>query len=213
MLVIGEHRAFAEAMAQAIGREDGLTARAAGPEDDLIAIVAEMRPALAFVEVPAPGQRGIDAVRRVRVAQPGIMVVALSPQQDELLMARIVEAGATGVLSPAASFDEVVDALHRASMGERLMEQAESNRLMRILRRQRHQEATERQRAGRLTGRQTQILQLMADGLSGKEIALRLGVSYSTLRTHVQNIMTRLGVHAKVEALAVAIRHGKISAG
>jgi DNA-binding NarL/FixJ family response regulator len=213
VLVVGEHRAFAEAMAQAIGREDGLSARAAGSEDDLIAIVSEMQPALAFVEVPAPGQTGIDAIRRVRVARPGTTIVALSPQQDELFMARIVEAGATGLLSPSASLDEVVVALRRSSTGERLMEQTESNRLMRILRRQRHQEATERQRAGRLTRRQTQILQLMADGLSGKEIARRIGVSYSTLRTHIQNILTRLGVHTKVEALAVAIRHGKVSAG
>jgi two-component system nitrate/nitrite response regulator NarL len=81
-----------------------------------------------------------------------------------------------------------------------------------VLRRRRHQESTERQRANRLTPRQTQIMQMMADGASSEEIARRLKVSPYTLRTHVQNILTRLGVHTKVEAMAIAIRHGKISA-
>src|SRR2546428_13208827 len=73
----------------------------------------------------------------------------------------------------------------------------------------RHQDSTERQRANRLSPRQMEILQLMADGLSARDIASYLSMSPLTLRTHVQNILMRLRVHTKVEALAVSIRHRK----
>ena len=82
-----------------------------------------------------------------------------------------------------------------------------------MLRHRRHQESTERQRVNRLTDRQRQILQLMAEGVSPREMAAQLNVSPYTLRTHVQNILTRLSVHTKTEALAMAMRHGKVSTG
>ena len=92
------------------------------------------------------------------------------------------------------------------------MEPEEVRRVLRHLRHRRAQEATGQQRVDRLTPRETEILQLMARGLSTEEISGQLGVSPYTLRTHVQNILTKLGVHSKLEALAFAIRHGKVAA-
>jgi two-component system, NarL family, nitrate/nitrite response regulator NarL len=100
--------------------------------------------------------------------------------------------------------------IRRAAEGDELIDLEERARLARLLRHRRQQQATERQRANRLTPRQVEILQLMADGVGPKEIARRLGVSPLTLRTHVQNILTRLGVHSKVEAIAVAMRQGRV---
>jgi DNA-binding NarL/FixJ family response regulator len=123
-----------------------------------------------------------------------------------------MEAGAVGYLSKLAPLSELPDAVRRASRGETLMDPEELLRLERYMRHRRHQEATERQRTNRLTPRQTEILQLLADGVPVAAIADRLGMTRQTLRTHVQNILTRLGVHTKTEAVTVAIRHGKISA-
>ncbi|HEX2068891.1 MAG TPA: response regulator transcription factor [Actinomycetota bacterium] len=122
-----------------------------------------------------------------------------------------MEAGAVGYLTKITSLEELPELLRRASRGESLLEDEEAERLLRYLRHRRHQESTERQRANRLTPRQIEILQHMADGVPVQEIAKQLNMSPYTLRTHVQNILTRLGVHTKLEALAVAIRHGKIS--
>ena len=84
-------------------------------------------------------------------------------------------------------------------------------RLLRLLRHRRHQESTERQRVNRLTPRQVEILQLIASGTTPKEISDHLGMSPLTLRTHTQNILTRLHVHTKLEAVAMGVKHGRIS--
>ena len=78
--------------------------------------------------------------------------------------------------------------------------------------RRRAQHASERQRAERLSMRERQVLQLMADGASPREIARRLEITSNTLRTHMQNILTKLGVHTRTQAVVVAMRHGKVSA-
>ena len=126
--------------------------------------------------------------------------------------AKAVEAGASGFLSKETALRELVSSVRLAYQGEPLIEPEEVRRVLRHLRHRRAQEATEQQRAERLTPRETEILQLMADGASPDQISERLGVSPYTLRTHVQNVLTKLGVHSKLEALAFAIRHGKVAA-
>ena len=108
-------------------------------------------------------------------------------------------------------FDQVVRCL-KSLEKYRALKPDEIRRVLRHLRHRRAQEATEQQRVDRLTPRETEILQLMARGLPTEEIATELGVSPYTLRTHVQNILTKLGVHSKLEALAFAIRLGKVTA-
>jgi DNA-binding NarL/FixJ family response regulator len=128
------------------------------------------------------------------------------------VLAKAVEAGASGFLSKETALSEIVGSVRLAYQGETLMEPEEVRRVLRHLRHRRTQEADEKQRVDRLTPRETEILQLMAQGLPTDEIAAQLGVSPYTLRTHVQNILTKLGVHSKLEALAFAIRHGKVVA-
>jgi len=121
-----------------------------------------------------------------------------------------VEAGAVGFVSKFTSLHELPDVIRRVGRGEYIIGRQEADRLARLLHHRRRQEATERQRVNRLTPRQTEILQMMADGVPDLDIAQRLNLSRYTLRTHMQNILTRLSVHTKVQALAVAIRQGKI---
>ena len=85
-------------------------------------------------------------------------------------------------------------------------------RLQRRLRRRRALEESERERVGRLSARETEILQLTAEGLESQAIADRLGISHATVRTHTANTLTKLGVHSKTEAVVLAIRHGKVAA-
>jgi DNA-binding NarL/FixJ family response regulator len=109
--------------------------------------------------------------------------------------------------------DQVPVIVRRAHQGEALVDRDERNRLTRVLHHRRHQESTERQRVNRLTARQLEILTLLAQGVRPKDIAAQIGVTPQTLRTHVQNMLTRLGVHSKTEAVALAMRQGKIAAG
>ena len=210
VLVVDDHRTFAEALALAVRLERDMEAQVAANGADAIGVVKREHPHVVLLDMEMPGMTGIETIRRLHEAYPEAKVVVLSAHEDDLVKGRAVEAGAVGYVSKLTPLTELPDVVRKAYRGDPLLDQRERSRLLRHLRHRRHQEATERQRVNRLTPRQTQILQLLADGVPSGDIAGRLGMSPLTLRTHVQNILTRLGAHTKLEAMALAIRHGKI---
>jgi DNA-binding NarL/FixJ family response regulator len=212
VLVVDDHRTFAEALGVVFRLEKDFRVEVAADGAQAVAAAERLHPDVVLMDLEMPGMDGVEAIRRVRSTSTGTRVLVLSGHDDDVIKARAVEAGAVGFVSKATPLNELPDAVRRAGRGEMVIDGREADRLMRLLRHRRHQEATERQRANRLTPRQTQILQLMAEGLPDSEITEKLRLSPYTLRTHVQNILTRLSVHTKVQALAVAIRQGKISA-
>jgi DNA-binding NarL/FixJ family response regulator len=212
VLVVDDHRTFAEALALAVRLERDMEAQVASTGADAVVMVERNPPHVILLDMEMPGMGGIETIRRLREAQPEAKVVVLSAHEDDLIKARAVEAGAIGYISKFTPLTELPDTVRMAHKGEPLLDKQERSRLLRHLRHRRHQEATERQRVNRLTPRQTQILQMLAQGIPTSEVAGKLGMSPLTLRTHVQNILTRLGVHTKLEAMALAIRHGKVKA-
>jgi len=211
VLVVDDHRTFAEALALAVQLEKGLAVLVAASGREAVEIAERDRPDVVLMDMEMPGMGGIAAIRRINETHPAAHIIVLSAHDDDLIRARALEAGAVGYISKLTPLSEIADLVRRAHRGESILDEAEIERLTRLLRHRRHQEATERQRANRLTARQTEILQLIADGVPGQEIARLLNMSPLTLRTHVQNILTRLGVHTKIEAVSVALRHGKIT--
>lgn len=211
VLVVDDHRVFAEALGVAIGLDPELSVDVATTTFDAVEAVRRIQPDVILLDLEMPGGGGLGTIPQIRAAHPSSRIVVISAYEDDIQKARALEAGAVGFVSKLQPMAELTDAVRAARAGEPLVDPDESARLARVLRHRRHQEATQRQRANRLTPRQLEILQLIADGVPTPEIAERLGMSPLTLRTHVQNILTRLGVHTKVEAVAVAIKHGKVS--
>jgi DNA-binding NarL/FixJ family response regulator len=209
---VDDHRTFAEALAVTIRLEKDLAVRVVSSGAEAVAAAARDQPQVVLMDIEMPGLGGIETIRRLRESHPAAKVIVLSGHEEDLFKARAVEAGAVAYLSKFTPVDAIPELVRRAHRGEAIIDRSEAARLARVLRRRRHQQATERQRVDRLTDRQRQILQMMADGVSPREIAAQLQLSPYTLRTHVQNILTRLSVHNKTEALAMAIRHGKVSA-
>jgi two-component system nitrate/nitrite response regulator NarL len=210
VLVVDDHRTFAEALALAVRLERDMEAEVASTGGDAVDIAEREHPNVVLLDMEMPGMGGIETIRRMRETHPDAKVVVLSAHEDDLVKARAVEAGAIGYVSKFTPLTDLPDLVRKAHRGEPILDKQERSRLLRHLRHRRHQEATERQRVNRLTPRQTEILQLLAEGIPASEIAGRLGMSPLTMRTHVQNILTRLGVHTKLEAMALAIRHGKV---
>jgi two-component system, NarL family, response regulator DevR len=211
VLIVDDHRTFAEALAIAIRLEKGFATHVAAGYAEGVEMAARDQPDVALVDLEMPSPGGVETIRRLREAHPAIKVIVLSAHADDLSRARAVEAGAAGYLSKDEPVQAVADALRRTRLGEPLIERDETLRLLRHLRHRRHQESTERQRAGRLTSRQREILELLSDGKQPREVAEELGMSWATFRTHMQNILTRLGAHSKLEAVTIALRQGKIS--
>jgi two-component system nitrate/nitrite response regulator NarL len=212
VLVVDDHRTFADALALAVRLERDMEAEVASTGVDAVDIAEREHPNVVLLDMEMPGMGGIETIRRMRETHPDAKVVVLSAHEDDLVKARAVEAGAIGYVSKFTPLTDLPDLVRKAHRGEPILDKQERSRLLRHLRHRRHQEATERQRVNRLTPRQTEILQLLAEGIPASEIAGRLGMSPLTMRTHVQNILTRLGVHTKLEAMALAIRHGKVKA-
>jgi two-component system response regulator DegU len=211
VLVVDDHRAVAEAIRGAMSSERGLDVSATWSGEEALEIVQRDPPHVILMDVAMPGMGGLEAARRILEADPEVKVIMLSAHDDDLLKARALETGASGYLSKISPMDQLIAAVHKARRGEPLHDQEEVDRLQRRLRRRRSREEPERERVARLSGRETEILQLMAEGLDSKAIADQLGIRHATVRTHTANALTKLGVHSKVEAVVLAIRHGKVA--
>ena len=121
-----------------------------------------------------------------------------------------VEAGAAGVVHKSANVDEILDATRRLAAGETLLSQQEIVELLRLAGQAREEEREARASIGQITPREREVLQTLAEGLSNKEIAARLHMSVDTERTHMMNILNKLGVHSRLQALIFAARYGLV---
>lgn len=211
VLVVDDHTVVAEALRTSVERE-GFDVRAVTSGEEALTAVADAPPDVVLMDVNMPGIDGVEAARRIREEAPDIRVVMLSAFEDDLVKARALDAGAVGFLSKVGPMTDLIGAVRRAHAGEPLVDDEEAHRLERRLHHRRSQDATERQRVGRLSPREISILQALADGLAPKEAARRLGITQTTFRTHIQNTLMKLGVHSRTEAIVLAIRHGVVSA-
>jgi DNA-binding NarL/FixJ family response regulator len=211
VLIVDDQRTFGEALQLALSRERDMRVVDVVTDGDAAVVAATThRPDVVLMDVAMPGMSGIEATRRIKDAEPEAQVLILSGYEDDLLLARAVQAGAIGLLRKTEAVVDVARSVRRASKGERLHEEDEIEGALRRLRHRRDQDSSAEQRLARLTPREVEILQAMARGLPPEEIARGLTMSPHTLRTHTQNIITKLGVHSKLEALVLAIRHGRV---
>ncbi|MGZ5302062.1 MAG: response regulator [Actinomycetota bacterium] len=212
VLIVDDHRAFGEALGMALGNEEDLDVVAVTEDGESAAEAAEARrPDVALVDLQMPGIDGLETSRRIRAVSKETAVVVLTGADDELALGRAIQAGAQGFLRKTAAVQDLANAVRAAHRGEPLNAHDEIEFALRRLRRLRARDDDIAQRFDRLTPRELQILQLLADGRAPDDIATQLKVSRNTLRTHIQNILMKLGVHSKLDAIVAAIRHGRVN--
>jgi DNA-binding NarL/FixJ family response regulator len=214
VLIADDHRTFAEALRAAIRQEQGMSVVALAHDgDEAVRVALDKRPDVVLMDVVMPQSDGIAATRRIKEERPDTRVVMLSAHEEEHNVARAIDAGASGFLSKLRPMRDVARSIRAAHRGDPLIEPEEMRRILLHLRRKREQDAAARARVQRLTHRETEILQRMADGAGPEHLSTELGITRNTLRTHIQNILFKLKVHSKHEAIVQAIRHGKVRAG
>jgi DNA-binding NarL/FixJ family response regulator len=216
LLICDDHRTLTDALAMVVERDDGLRLVAppvADPER-AVQICREHRPDVVLMDIVFKGRSGtmsgIEATRRIKELSPATKVVIMTAHDDERLLVEAVEAGASGFLGKDEPADEVLRAAKAAAEGEVLIEPATLSRLL-------HQVTTEREERrevqalfARLSEREWEILRLLAQGRRNEGIAAALFISPQTVQTHVRNVLGKLGVHSKLEAVALAVKHGQI---
>lgn len=211
ILIVDDERTFGEALELALRHEKDLeVVHVSVDGDDAVRALDTHHPDVVLMDIAMPGMSGIEATRRIKSEDPEAQVLILSGHEDPLLLARAVQAGAVGLLRKTETVVNVASSVRRAYRGEPIHDQDEVDTALRRLRHRRDQDADAQQRLERLTPRESQILAQMATGAGPDLIAKALGMSPHTLRTHTQNILTKLGVHSKMEALVLAIRHGAV---
>jgi DNA-binding NarL/FixJ family response regulator len=211
VLIADDHRSFGEALAVALSKEEDLEVLDVTVDGATAAEAAEsQRPDVALIDLQMPDVDGLETSRRIRSASTETAVIILTGSEDELAIGRAIQAGAHGYLRKTVAIRELAEAVRRAHKGEPLNPQDEIEFALRRLGRLRDRDDDVAQRFDRLTPRELQILQLLADGRPPDEIAAELGVSRNTLRTHIQNVLMKLGVHSKLDAIVAAIRHGRV---
>jgi DNA-binding NarL/FixJ family response regulator len=165
---------------------------------------------LGIIDLSLPDGEGTDLIEELREANPDFAALVLTASLDRMEHARAVEAGATGVLHKSADVDAILDATRRVGDGETLLSDDELISLLRLAGQNREEEVEARASIEQITPREMEVLQMLAEGLSNKEIAAELHMSVDTERTHMMNILNKLGVHSRLQALVFAARHGLV---
>jgi DNA-binding NarL/FixJ family response regulator len=162
---------------------------------------------VAIVDLALPDGDGLDLLEDL---SSRTVTLVLSASLETGRFARAVESGASGVLHKSTPIKEIVDAVRRLKAGEALLSPGDVIEMLRLVNRERQEELSVRRAVERLTPREREVLQALAEGLESKEIADKLNVTVETERTHMVNILHKLGVHSRLQALVFAARHGVV---
>lgn len=206
VLIVDDHTVLAESLAGALSEHGFGQVRTAASAAASLTAVRERRPDVVLMDFRLPDGDGTKAAASIKAEFPSIKVVMLTAEVHESIVIQAIEAGCSGYLLKNSRLDEVIGAVRSAHAGEALISPMMLARILPKL-------SSSRGRARfELSKREMEVLSLVAEGLSNQSIAESLVLSTNTVRNHVQRILSKLGVHSKLEAVAVATRQGLIRA-
>jgi DNA-binding NarL/FixJ family response regulator len=165
--------------------------------EEAVALAARLQPRVIVMDCVMPKTTGIEAMRRILAASPQTAVLMLSMHSEQTLVRQAMSAGARGYVLKSAVDLDLAGAVKRVAAGETVLDPALD----------RSDAATG---VRPLTPRELEVLQLICDGLSNREIAATLDLSVNTISVHRTNIMTALGVHKAAELVVYAMQHGLV---
>ena len=214
IMILDDHDTFRDPLAFMLERELDLTVVARPrslSEASRILEDAGFAVDVALVDLNLPDGSGADLIKELRDSRPRATALVLSATADNRHLAAAIEAGAAGVMHKSAPMGELVEAVHRLASGDQLLSQEEVIEALRFLTRERESHREARLASDRLTPREREVLQALAEGSSDREIARRLHVGEGTVHSHVTNILSKLEVSSRLQALVFAVRHGVVT--
>ena len=206
-MVVDDHPMWRDAVERDLAEAGFDVVAVAADGDQAIARFPAARPQVVVLDLQIPGPGGVEVTADVLGRDPSARVLILSASGEQRDVLEAVKAGATGYLVKSASRQELVDAVRRVAAGDTVFTPGLAGLVLGEFRRM-SREGGEPEAESDLTPRETEILKMVAKGMSYKQIADRLVLSHRTVQNHVQNILRKLQMHNRVELTRWAIEQG-----
>jgi DNA-binding NarL/FixJ family response regulator len=206
VMVVDDHPMWRDSVARDLGEAGHEIVATTGEGRQALRVAAAVRPDVVVLDLRLPDLAGVEVARGLLSGDhpPRVLVLSASGEQQDVLDA--VKAGASGYLVKSAGRDELLDAVRRTAQGEPVFTPGLAGLVLGEYRRLAVRPPADGR--PRLTGRETEVLRLVAKGLSYRQIAERLVLSHRTVQNHVQNTLTKLRLHNRVELARYAIERG-----
>ena len=210
MLLVEDHAVFRQALALAFGMEPNLEVVAqAGSVEEARGKFDGID--VAVFDLDLPDGNGATLVKELHAVNRQAEVLVLTASVRQIDHARAIEAGAACLVHKTTPLTEIVAAVQRVATGESLVTRRELIELVQLAGRHREEEQATRERIDRLTRRERDVLVSLGEGLSDREIADRLFISKDTVHTHMVNMMNKLDVDSRMQALIFAVKSGLVT--
>ena len=178
----------------------------AGDGAEAVKLVATLKPDVVLMDLKMPNLDGIEATRQIVANYPGVKVLLLTTFEADNHVIQALKAGASGYILKDSRPDSIVSSLLAVMAGERVMASAVANRVLEML----TGTTTPKEFYDGLTGREIEILKLLAGGMANKQIAYKLKISEKTVRNHVSNMYEKLNIYDRSQAVLYAVRKGLV---
>jgi DNA-binding NarL/FixJ family response regulator len=206
LLIADDHQVVRSGLKSLVtGTDIEVVAEAANGEE-AVRLTDKFKPDIVLLDIRMPDIDGLTALGRIKMNHPNLAVIMLSTYDNPTYVARAVALGASGYLLKGATRDELLTAIRKVAAGEDAWTRDELRRVTGAL-------ATPRMAADvevPLTQRESEVLRQLAFGLTNKEIGQALGISYETVKEHVQHILRKIGVTDRTQAAVWAVRKGLV---
>ena len=207
VLVVDDHPIWRDGLAEKLAERGFTLAGTAGDGAQALRLVRATRPDVVLLDLHLPDMSGVEVTRRLLAADAALRVLILSASGEQQNVLDAMTAGATGYLVKSARLEEVAAAVRSAAAGETVFTPGLAGLVPRRVPPPRHRTGAGG-RGPRLTARETEILRLVAKGLTYPEIAERLVLSHRTVQNHVQNTLGKLQLHNKAQLVRYALEQG-----
>jgi two-component system response regulator NreC len=212
ILIVDDHAIVREGVRMILAKESDLeVVGEAADGQEALELVKRLQPQVVVMDISMPGMGGVEATQTIRETYPTVQVLALTMHEDETYVFQLLRAGAAGYVLKRAAAQDLVQAVRAAAKGEAFLYPSVARKVVEDYLR-RVETGEERERYDGLTGREKEILTLIASGSSNQQIAEKLFISIKTVQTHRAHILEKLGLHDRTELVRYAIRKGLIEA-
>ncbi|MFD9126639.1 response regulator [Kitasatospora sp. NPDC059571] len=209
VMVVDDHPMWREAVSRDLAEAGFAVVATAGDGEEAVRRAQAAGPQVVVLDLNLPALPGVEVCRRIIALDPATRVLVLSASGEHADVLEAVKSGATGYLVKSAGREELIDAVRRTALGDPVFTPGLAGLVLGEFRRLAAEPAAPAAPAApQLTARETEVLRLVAKGLSYRQIADRLVLSHRTVQNHVQNTLGKLQLHNRVELVRYAIEQG-----